>query len=179
MLNIQLANKYAVAIFELAKEENELEAYGEQLTQVSQVVAAQADLKAFINNPQVQPLAKKELLSKLFKEDLASSVYNFIMLLVDKRRESLLEEIAGRYQALSNAARNIVEAEVTVTSELSDAQKKSLIAKLEKVTGKKVLISTHIDKSIIGGLVVKMGDKLIDGSVVSQMKSLQKQLMAN
>jgi len=99
MLNVQLANKYAVAIFELAKEENQLEAYGDQLAEVSQTIAGQADLKAFINNPQVQPQAKKELLSKLFKEGLASSVYNFIMLLIDKRRESILEEIAGRYQA--------------------------------------------------------------------------------
>ena len=179
MLNVQLANKYAVAIFELAKEENQLEAYGDQLAEVSQTIAGQADLKAFINNPQVQPQAKKELLSKLFKEGLASSVYNFIMLLIDKRRESILEEIAGRYQALSDAARNIVKAEITVAVALSEAQQASLVAKLEKVTGKTVFVSTHIDKSILGGVIVKMGDKLIDGSVYSQMQSLQKQLMAN
>ncbi len=179
MLNVQLANKYAVAIFELAKEENQLEAYGDQLAEISQTIAGQADLKAFINNPQVQPQAKKELLSKLFKEGLASSVYNFIMLLIDKRRESILEEIAGRYQALSDAARNIVKAEITVAAALSEAQQASLVAKLEKVTGKTVFVSTHIDKSILGGVIVKMGDKLIDGSVCSQMQSLQKQLMAN
>lgn len=101
MLNIQLANKYAVAIFELAQEENKLEVYGIQLDEICRLISGQADLKAFMNNPQVQPQAKRELFSKLFKEDLASTVYNFIMLLIDKRRESLLEAIVERYQALS------------------------------------------------------------------------------
>lgn len=179
MLNIQLANKYAVAIFELAKEENQLEQYGAQLAQVSQTIAGQADLKAFMNNPMIEIQAKKDFFNKLFKEDLASTVYNFIMLLIDKRRESLLEEIAGSYQALSNDACNIVKAEVTTAAELSEAQLAKLVAKLEATTGKTVQASTRIDKSIIGGVVVKMGDKLIDGSVASQLKSLQKQLMAN
>ena len=132
-----------------------------------------------MNNPQVQPQAKRDLFSKLFKEDLASTVYNFIMLLIDKRRESLLEAIVERYQALSNDARNIIEAEVTVAAALSQGQQEQLVAKLEQVTGKTVLVSTHIDKSILGGIVVKLGDKLIDGSVIRRMQSLQKQLMAN
>ena len=179
MLNIQLANKYAVAIFELAQEENKLEVYGIQLDEICRLISGQADLKAFMNNPQVQPQAKRELFSKLFKEDLASTVYNFIMLLIDKRRESLLEAIVERYQALSNDARNIIEAEVTVAAALIQGQQEQLVAKLEQVTGKTVLVSTRVDKSIIGGIVVKLGDKLIDGSVVRRMQSLQKQLMAN
>lgn len=179
MLNIQLANKYAVAIFELAKEENQLEAYGTQLEEVADVIASQADLKAFVQNPQVQPQAKKEILTKLFKEDLASTVYNFIMLLIDKRRESLLAEIVALYQTLSNEARNIVKADVTVAALLNKEQEAGLVAKLEQVIGKKVLIRTHVDKSILGGVIVKIGDKLIDGSIVRQMQSLQKQLMAN
>ena len=179
MLNIQLANKYAVAIFELAKEENQLEAYGTQLEEVAALIDSQADLKAFVQNPQVQPKAKKEIITKLFKEDLASTVYNFIMLLIDKRRESLLAEIVALYQTLSNEARNIVKADVTVAALLSKEQEAGLVAKLEQVTGKQVLIRTHVDKSILGGVIVKIGDKLIDGSIVRQMQSLQKQLMAN
>lgn len=62
---------------------------------------------------------------------------------------------------------------------LSQGQQEQLVAKLEQVTGKTVLVSTRIDKSILGGIVVKLGDKLIDGSVIRRMQSLQKQLMAN
>ena len=101
------------------------------------------------------------------------------MLLIDKRRVSFMEVFVERYQALSNDARNIIEAEVTVAAAFSQGQQEQLVAKLEQVTGKTVLVSTRVDKSIIGGIVVKLGDKLIDGSVVRRMQSLQKQLMAN
>ncbi|MFA6850482.1 MAG: ATP synthase F1 subunit delta [Selenomonadaceae bacterium] len=179
MLNVQLARKYSMAVFELAQEEGKLEEYGEQLAEVSRIIFGQADLKAFVTNPQVQPKAKKELLSKLFKEEVSLTVYHFIMFLVDKRRESLLEAIDHEYRILSNAARGIVVADVTVASELKSGQQAELIAKLEKVTGKTIKIRSHIDKSIIGGVIVKMGDKRIDGSVIGRMQALKTQLLAN
>ena len=70
-------------------------------------------------------------------------------------------------------------AAATVAAALSQGQQEQLVAKLEQVTGKTVLVSTRIDKSILGGIVVKLGDKPIDGSVIRRMQSLQKQLMAN
>lgn len=179
MLNLQLAKKYAVAMFELAQEEQKLVEYGDQLMQISALFKSQPALKAFMGNPQIQPSAKKELLNKVFGSDIEKSVHNFILLLIDKRRITLIEEIVGEYEALSNEVRNIVVAHVTTAVELDQAQKTALTAKLEAITGKQIQLKTHIDKSIIGGVVVKMGDKLIDGSVVSQIKSLGKQLMAN
>ena len=83
------------------------------------------------------------------------------------------------FEALSNEVRNIVVAHVTTAVAMEKPQEKALTAKLEAITGKHIQLKTHIDKSIIGGVVVKMGDKLIDGSVTSKIKSLGKQLMAN
>lgn len=179
MLNLQLAKKYAVAMFELAQEENKLVEYGKQLEEIRQLFAAKPELKAFMGNPQIQPKTKKELLNKIFGSDIEKSVHNFMLLLVDKRRITIIEEIVGEYQALSNEVLNIAVAHVTTAVALKEKQQKALTAKLEAITGKHIQLRTHIDKSIIGGVVVKIGDKLIDGSVTSKIKSLEKQLMAN
>ncbi len=179
MLNLQLAKKYAVAMFELAQEEDKLVEYGRQLTEIKKLFATQPLLKSFLDNPQVQPSDKKQLLNKVLGDEAAKSVHNFMMLLIDKHRISLIEEIVGEYEALSNQARNIVVAYVTTASALDQKQQTALTAKLKAITGKDIQLKTHIDPSIIGGVVVKMGDRLIDGSVTSQIKSLEKQLMAN
>lgn len=179
MLNLQLANKYAKAIFEVAQDDGKINEYGTELKTVASEIDAHKELSSFLVNPQIQPKAKKDLCAKLFQEEISISVYNFLMLLIDKRREVLLQEIVREYQTLSNAAQNIIHAEVTVASALNEKQQAKLIEKLEESTGKKVVVRTKIDQSIIGGVVVQIGDRLIDGSIVRQMQSLQKQLMAN
>ena len=93
MLNLQLARKYAMAIFEIAQDEDKLIPYGEELQLVSQVTFSHAELRGFLTNPQIQPKAKKELLTKLFQDELSKTVFNFLMLLVDKRRAALIEAI--------------------------------------------------------------------------------------
>lgn len=179
MLTTQLSQKYAKAIFALAVEEKKLSEFGAELSEVSEVVSGHAELAAFVRNPQIKAAAKRALFAKLFKEEVSPLVYNFFMLLIDKRRESLLREIAGEYKKLANAAQGIIEAEVTVANALSKMQEEKLVEKLQLTTGKTVVIETRIDKSILGGVIVKIGDKLIDGSVMRQMQSLKTQLLAN
>lgn len=179
MLTTQLSQKYAKAIFEVAVEENKIAEFGAELSAVGEAVEGHQELKLFISNPQVKAEAKKEVFGKLFKEEVSPLVYNFFMLLIDKRREALLKEISLAYKALANEAQGVVEAKVTVASALSPEQKEKLVKKLEVTTGKKVVIETKIDQSILGGVIVRIGDKLIDGSVVRQMQALKAQLLAN
>ena len=83
MLNIQLARKYGMAIFEIAQDEKKLEKYGKELDEVSQAVFSQAELKDFLTNPQIQPQDKKEVLLKLLKSQVSPLMMNFLLLLVD------------------------------------------------------------------------------------------------
>ena len=92
---------------------------------------------------------------------------------------SVLEAIEEGYRALSNKARGIVIADVTTAGEMAAAQQESLREKLASVTGKKVQLRMHTDESLIGGVVVKIGDKRIDGSVQGRLAALSKELMAN
>lgn len=179
MLNIQLARKYSTAIFEIAQEEQKLGEYGKELAQVCEELFSVPGAREFFQNPQVQPKAKKELITKLFAQELSTVIYHFLMLLVDKRRIALLEAIEEGYRALSNKARGIVIADVTTAGEMAAAQQESLREKLASVTGKKVQLRMHTDESLIGGVVVKIGDKRIDGSVQGRLAALSKELMAN
>ena len=179
MLNIQLARKYGTAIFEIANEDNKLEEYGRELADVSQALFAQAELKDFLTNPQIQPEDKKQVLLRLLKDQASTMMMNFLLLLVDKRRIVLLEAINDCYQELSNKAQGIIVADVTTAYELKAELRSRLSSKLESVTGKKVQLRTHQDQSIIGGVVVKIGDTRIDGSVIGRLQALKAELMAS
>ena len=179
MLTTQLAKKYARAIFEVAVDEQKLSQFETQLAEVSAAIAGHAELLAFVNNPQIKAEAKKEIFEKLFKDSIDGYVYNFLMLLIDKHRESLLGSIAREYTVLANEAQGILEAKVTVASELSDGQKAKLIEKLQLTTGKKVVVEMKIDQSILGGMIVQIGDKRLDGSITRRMQELKTQLLAN
>ena len=177
MLNLQLAHKYAAAIFEIAKDEGKLDEYGKELTKVSSELFAADGVKEYFSDPRIEPSAKKELVKRAFDGELSKIVYNFLMLLVDKRRISLIDAITDDFRALSNAEQGIVIADVTVASALGDAQRTTLQKKLSEVTGKKIQMRIHEDAGIIGGVVVKIGDKRIDGSVKGRLMSLTQELM--
>lgn len=177
MLTDQLAIKYAQAMYEVAVESNLLKEAEEQLTLVGSTLSEHEDLANLIYHPRVLPKAKKEVITRVFGQDLAESVQNFLLLLVDKRRETILPSIIKEFKNLVNVASNIIEAEVTTALPLTDEQHTALAQKLSQVTGKNVILKTKIDTSILGGVVVKIGDKLIDGSVVRQLNTLQTTLM--
>ena len=110
---------------------------------------------------------------------MSQTVFHFLMLLIDKKREALLEEIAREYEVFSNQARGIVIADVTTARIMSEVQSAGLKSKLEKVTGKTIRLRPHVNAAIIGGAIVRMGDKRIDGSVAGRMQALQAELLAD
>ncbi len=179
MLNLQLARKYSTAIFEIAQEEDKLVEYGKELAEVRSALATVPAASSFLSNPQVEAKAKKELIQKLFEGELSANVYNFLMLLIDKRRIALLDAIEESYRELSYEARGILIADVTTAAPVEEAQASSIKTKLEKITGKQVELRLHEDKDIIGGVVVKIGDRRIDGSVAGRLETLKKELLAN
>lgn len=178
MLNLQLARKYSRAIFELAQDEGKLVPYGEELAGVYKDLESVPGIWGYFSNPELQRSDKKALIKKLFEGELSEDVYYFLLLLVDKRRMSLFPAIVSQYEELSNEARHIVVADVTTARTLSKEQKDKLEDKLEVVTGKTVKVRLHEDPKIIGGVIVRIGDKRIDGSVTGKLSALAGELMA-
>jgi F-type H+-transporting ATPase subunit delta len=179
MLNIQLARKYARAIFELAQEENKLVEYGDELAAVRSGLDSVPMALAYLSNPQVEAKAKKELLQKLFEGEVSDNIYHFLLLLVDKRRIGLLDAIDDLFRGFSYEARGIVVADVTTAEPATAAQQEKITQKLAEVTGKTIKLRLHEDKKLIGGVVVKIGDKRVDGSVAGRLATLRKELLAN
>lgn len=177
MLTSQLALRYAQAIYELAADKQALEAVEGQLMMVEEALTTSSDFATLLFHPQVPIEAKKDTVSKVFGSDLTEYVRNFLFLIIDKRRESALLAIIREYRALANQARNIAEAEVTTAMPLREAEAKALASKLSAVSGKSVVLKTQVDSRILGGVIVKIGDKLIDGSVLRQLDALRSALL--
>ena len=179
MLNLQLAQKYATAIFEIAKEENKLVPYGEELAAIRQNLFNIPQARSFFQNPQIQNEAKKELLTKCIKGEVSKDIFNFLMLLVDKRRIGVFEAIEDEYRKLSNRERGIIIADVTTARGMNRKQQEQLQKKLASITNKKVQLRMHEDAKILGGVVVKIGDKRIDGSIAGRLEAMRQQLLMN
>jgi len=169
-----LAKRYAKALFAVGKEEDKFKEYGRTLQ-------AMADL--YTENPTVvdaltNPLYPLEVRSKvmayligLLKADQIMT--NFLNLLVEKKRADILPEIAVQFQAMVDAAGNICQGTVVTAAELSTELQGKVQAALEKITGKKVVLSTRKDPMIIGGMIAKVGDLVLDGSLKTQLMGLK------
>ncbi|MBP2629059.1 MAG: synthase subunit delta [Firmicutes bacterium] len=179
MLINQLAIKYAQAVYELAVEKDMLDVVEKELLLVESTITSYADLATLLYHPQVLAQAKKEIIRKIFGQDVNDFVLTFLLLLLDKRREAALPAIIAEYVKIANQARNIVKAEVTTALPLAESQHAALVKKLSLVTGKTVVLTTELDQTIIGGMIIKIGDKLIDGSVVRQLATLKNALLNN
>jgi F-type H+-transporting ATPase subunit delta len=179
MLGNEAAPKYAKALFELGERDGKLDTFRAQLKSVVDVFNTHGELRQLMFHPQIKADVKKDTLQKIFGRDIDKLIMNFLMLLVDRRRISGINLVWDEFRHLVNASQNLEEAEVTTAVALSETAKTALQQKLSKVTGKNVVLHTKINPSIVGGVVVRIGDKLIDGSVVRQLDDLRRVLTSS
>lgn len=185
MLRGAVAGRYAEALYQIASKEKVLPKYKSmvdriesELKAIEKILGENSDLQKLLYHPQITAAAKKEILGKLFKGRISDITGNFLALLVDRRREAFFGDIVSEFVSLANAGRNIVEARVASAVVLKDEEKTSLNQILAKLTGKKVQTTYTVDPSLVGGVVVRIGDKIIDGSVKTRLATLRDRLKA-
>lgn len=169
-----MAKRYAKALFSVGKEEDKLEAYQKELNGFAQALQASPELRDALTNPVYPTDMKARLMSDLagaFK--LSPIMTNFMKLLVEKRRILYVPDIAELYQRLTDELTGVKRAVVTAPMPLSEDMKRGIQEALEKATGKKVVLAVEEDPSIIGGLVVRAGDMVWDGSVRTQLLDIK------
>lgn len=176
MLN-QLAQTYAQAVYELAAEHKILDEVQAQLEFVADTIAGHADLRALMEHPLIPSQAKKDTVTRIFGGELTDFVSNFLLLLIDKRREAALPAIVRQYVDIANRVQNITIAEVVTARPLTEEQQKALTVKLSEVTGSNIILETAVDQQILGGVIVKIGEKLIDASLIRRLESLKMALV--
>lgn len=172
-----IARPYAEAVFRLADEAGKLAEWSGTLATLAQV--AQNDrVRASMVDPNLSAPKVAGLFLSILAGRLSGEAENFVRVMAENRRLGLLEEVRLQFEALKNEREGVIEAEVHSAFELSDAQLGELVVALEKRTGRKVKAQLRLDKTLIGGVRVVLGDKVIDGSVRAQLGALESALKA-
>ncbi len=172
-----LAQRYAAALADVALEEGTADQIKRELAAFASLLAESADLRTFLASPAVSRESKQGAVEKLVARlGAGKTLRNFLLVLVQNRRTSLLPQIQQAYGALVYARMGIAEAQVISVSELSDQQKADLRHILERLTGKRIEARYALDPALIGGAIVRIGSTVYDGSVREQLNRLGAQL---
>lgn len=166
-----LARPYAEAVFRLARERKTLKVWSEML-QLAAAIAADPKITALIDNPRVPRSRFVDFFLDVGGKKLDQDAANLVRLLSDNHRLALLPEIAALYESLRAQAENRVEAEVVSASAVNETQLKDIAAALKKRLGRDIDLHTRIDPSLVGGIVIRAGDLVIDGSVQGKLRLL-------
>ena len=169
-----VANRYAVALFELAHESNALEAVEADLTAVEALFTESDDLRRLVRSPVFRADEQIGALDAVFsKVGLSGIVANFAKLTAKNRRLFALPDMITAFRSLLAAHRGEVTADIVSAETLSDTHLSALKDALKSVTGKDVMINQSVDPSLLGGMVVKIGSRMIDTSLKTKLNSLR------
>jgi len=176
MLNKSVARRYAEALFAIAQDTNRVDELQNELELVVQTINSYEDLKAYMLHPLVPPKDKKDVLARIFGDKISEVVKHFLFLVSDKRREAYLEAILEEYKDLANEFKNVLFAEVVSAKELSESDIAMLKERLASVTGKNIDCNVAVDPSLIGGIKVRVGDRIIDASIKKKLELMKDNL---
>lgn len=174
MIARSVAKRYARAFFDIAGEENRYVPYHEELRWLTSLMDGDRRLRDFLENPLFDQADKRAVVETLLKKaSLPPMTENFVRLLVDKRRIGLLPDIVAWYETFMDEALRQVRVQVQTAFPLSPELATRLRQRLEEATGKRVDMTVTEDRALLGGLVVRVGDTLYDGSVRTQLVKIR------
>jgi len=172
--------QYANALADVALQQGAAGPVLQQLSDLASAYAESAELRNFLASPAITVKEKHAVAEKLSARLGASKILrNFFFLVIDHHRTHMFSEIAGAFHTVIRERQGVAEADVTSAIELSDGQKKSLAQSLEKKTGKKIEAKFAVDKDLLGGVVVRIGDTVYDGSVRHRLDEMKAKLTAD
>lgn len=168
------ARRYAQAVFEIARDSNTLDRWQADLDKIVKVSRESPYLR-LLEDPKLS-VKDRSTLAKQQLEGVSPMAINLVLLLASKDRLSIIGDIADEYGRLVDAYHGIQRAEVITAVPLSDEEQRKLAERLSAVTGKKVVLSTRVDRAVIGGMVARIDGKLLDGSTRTKLLALKQQL---
>ena len=175
MIDNQVGRRYAEAIFGIAESNDSVKTVYEALNSLMESYKTDRDFKNFIEHPLINDEEKIEALGRIFENE-TQEIKNIIFYLLEKKRIANIREIVAEYLKIYYAKNQILDVEATFAKKLTKAQREKLIHNLEVKTKKKINLVEKVDASIIGGGILKIGDRIIDGTVRTQLDSLVKTL---
>ena len=171
----QVARVYARALFDAASDANAVEAVRVDLEGFVTALEASGALRSVLSDPQIDVSAKQRVVAEITREG-QPLVANALQLLLQRGRLSLLSELSDAYDGLAAEAASLVKVAVTTAFELGPEESKQIVARVEEVTGRHVELTQQVDPGIIGGLVLRVGDVIVDGSLQARIRQLRRRL---
>jgi len=173
----KISKRYAKALLSLGQEDGKYVEYGDSLKEFAALCAENPEFRKVISNPVFSVDDRKEVLNAVLEKSAFSDyVKNFLRLLLDKNRISGIQDVSANYIRLTDEILNIIRADIITARPLKNEAMDKLDAVLAKITSKTVKTNVEEDESLIGGLVVKIGDLVLDGSVRAQLEGLKESL---
>lgn len=173
----KVAKRYASALFGAASRQGKTDVVQNDLNTLTLLWQQTPSLQRAMESPLIPAEKKQSLLDEIFGSTIDTLTRSFLRLLIDKRRESILTSVKEEYLRQADIARGLMRAHATVAAPISDAQRAELVDGLKKRTGKDIELDVHVDPVILGGVVVRMQDTIIDGSVRGALERLREQML--
>lgn len=171
-----VAKRYAVALFETAKEKNLLDQIEAELQAVARSLDEHPQFLELLYSPRIDQQVKKDTFNQIFANSLSETMLNFMNLLIDRHREGELNAILGHYTRQANQERGMEDALVTSVQPLTEAESESIKQHFGELTGKQIRLNNKINPAILGGMIVQIGDRLFDGSVVGKLERFKRRV---
>ena len=171
----EIARVYARSLFEVAQERNLLDAIREQLGQFADAVDESRDLATFFFSPYFSSEEKKEALKRTI-EGAEETFISFLELLIDEHRMPAIFRIRDRYEVLWDEANRLLPVDVTSAVELDEDTVAAIGDRIREQTGQDVELSSHVDSGILGGIVLRVGNSILDASIRNRLNQLRKQV---
>jgi F-type H+-transporting ATPase subunit delta len=172
-----VARNYAETLFELASRNESIQEYGDALGMVAGLLEDDSRFRTFVETPRIDDETKKDVIRKVFRDKAPKQVINFVLITIDKRRQTLLREISAEYLLLLDGHLGREHVEVTVARPLDDTTANVVSERLSKMLGKQAIPHIRVKPEILGGLIVRTGDTIYDGSVRRRLEGLRRRLL--
>ena len=178
MRDTTIARNYAETLLALAGKANDLRGWGTMITDIAAAMGANPKLRLFLESPRVGTAEKNAVLTAAFTDKVPRNFLRFLLSLVTHRRQMLIPEIAREYLDLVDAAEGRMHARVTVARATSDQETSAITQQLSRMFGKEVVPHLTVDPTLMGGVIVHVGDTVLDGSVKKRLMSLRRRMLA-
>ncbi|MDQ2931614.1 MAG: ATP synthase F1 subunit delta [Gemmatimonadota bacterium] len=172
-----IARNYAETLVSLAQRAGDLDGWGTTLIEIADSIEGDTRVANFLSSPKVSAKGKVEIITMAFQDRLPRLFVRFLAAVIANRRQDLIPQIATEYAMLVDELQGRVHAHVTVASEPSDAMRASIDKQLGTITGKRVVTHFMVKPEILGGVIARVGDTVMDGSLVRRLENLRGQML--
>lgn len=174
-----VSKRYALALFEAGDELEKIDVFKDELTLLKGLFENEDRFLEVLSHPRINKTEKKEMIDKILKGKISEEMLNFLYILIDKRREKNIIDITDEYEELYNKHNNIIKVVAKTAVPMEEKAKEKLISVLSEKLNKTIELTNPVDEKLMGGVLLQIEDRLIDGSLKGQLEDIGKVIVGS